>query len=206
MSGEELGEGMSQDSEANFEIREEPVGNLEAYAEIPIAFLVDSVLLPVEPPQGAMGLRFDEAPQAPPYWKDYDADRGNHPTDWAKRFDTSSWVLISAWHESVRIGGIVVAHACEGVDMLEGREDLAVLWDVRIAPEFRRRGVGAALFAVVEAWAQARGCRSLKVETQNINVGACKFYEGRGFELGRVDPLAYPELPNETQMLWYKDI
>ncbi len=206
MSEEKLGEGMSEGREANFEIREEPVGNLEAYAEIPIAFLVDSVLLPVEPLQSAIGLRFDEVPQEPPYWKDYDADRRNHPTDWPKRFDTSSWVVMSAWDESVRIGGIVVAYGCDGVDMLEGRDDLAVLWDVRVAPEFRRRGVGAALFEVVEAWAQARGCRSLKVETQNINVGACKFYQGRGFELGGVDPLAYPEFPNETQLLWYKDI
>ena len=30
--------------------------------------------------------------------------------------------------------------------------------------------------------------------------------EGRGFELCAVDPLAYPEFPDETQMLWYKDI
>ncbi len=90
--------------------------------------------------------------------------------------------------------------------MLEGRDDLAVLWDVRVATEFRRRGVGSALFEAVEAWAQARGCSSLKVETQNINVGACRFYEGRGFELRVVDPLAYPEFPNETQMLWYKDM
>ena len=197
---------MIHHSDAKFEVQEEPVCDLEAYAEIPIAFLVDRILLPVEPEPGAIGIQLAEAPQDPPYWKDYDADGENHPTDWPKRFDTSSWVLISAWHESVRIGGIVVAHGCEGVDMLEGRDDLAVLWDVRVAPEFRRRGVGAALFVAVEAWAQARGCRCLKVETQNINVGACRFYESRGFELAGVDPHAYPELPDETQMLWYKDI
>ena len=197
---------MPHQPETDFEVREEPVRDLEAYAEIPIAFFVDRVLLPVEPLQGTAGIQLDEAPQDPPYWKDYDGDYRNRPPYWPKRFDTSSWVLFSAWHDSVRIGGIVVAYGCDGIDMLEGRDDLAVLWDVRVAPEFRRRGVGAILIGAAESWARARGCRTLKVETQNINVGACRFYEGRGFDLRLIDPLAYPELPDETQMLWYKDI
>jgi hypothetical protein len=44
----------------------------------------------------------------------------------------------------------------------------------------------------------------LKVETQNVNAGACRFYQRMGCELRATDPLAYPSLPHEVQFLWYK--
>jgi GNAT superfamily N-acetyltransferase len=89
--------------------------------------------------------------------------------------------------------------------MLEGRRDLSVLWDIRVAPDARGRGVGSALFERVEAWALAQRCRQLRVETQNINVPACGFYARHGCELRAAHP-AYPDLPNEIQLLWYKDL
>jgi GNAT superfamily N-acetyltransferase len=90
--------------------------------------------------------------------------------------------------------------------MLEDRQDTAVLWDIRVAAEARRQGVGAALFRAVEKWAVAHGCRLLKVETQNINVPACRFYAKQGCVLGAIHRFAYPEFPNETQLLWYKKL
>jgi GNAT superfamily N-acetyltransferase len=90
--------------------------------------------------------------------------------------------------------------------MLEGRRDLAVLWDLRVAPEARGQGVGAALFQAAEAWAAARGCRQMKVETQNVNVPACRFYASQGCVLGAIHRFAYPELPHEVQLLWYRDL
>jgi GNAT superfamily N-acetyltransferase len=87
--------------------------------------------------------------------------------------------------------------------MLVGRRDLAVLWDLRVAPAARRRGVGAALFRAAAAWAAARGCAQLKVETQNVNVPACRFYARQGCVLGAIDRFAYPGLPHEVRLLWY---
>ena len=46
----------------------------------------------------------------------------------------------------------------------------------------------------------------MKVETQNVNAGACAFYERHGFELSAVDPAAYPELPDEIQFLFRKPL
>jgi GNAT superfamily N-acetyltransferase len=88
--------------------------------------------------------------------------------------------------------------------MLEGRDDLAVLWDIRVSPEARGRGVGAALFRAAERWAKARGCLHLRVETQNINVAACRFYARQGCVLRAVNRHAYAELPDEIQLLWDK--
>ena len=88
--------------------------------------------------------------------------------------------------------------------MLERRLDLAVLWNIRVSPEARGRKVGSALFRAAEAWAAARGCQQLKVETQNINVPACRFYSRQRCVLGAINSFAYSELPNEVQLLWYK--
>jgi hypothetical protein len=67
-------------------------------------------------------------------------------------------------------------------------------------------GVGSALFDRVAAWAQLRGCRQLKIETQNTNVRAYRFCERQGCQLRAIHRAAYPELPEEIQLLWYKDL
>ncbi|MGH9942959.1 MAG: GNAT family N-acetyltransferase [Pyrinomonadaceae bacterium] len=106
--------------------------------------------------------------------------------------------------EGRRVGGAVVAFRTPGLDMLEGHIDLAVLWDIRLSPEARGQRVGSALFRVAEAWARARGCQQLKVETQNINVPACRFYARQGCVLMAVSRSAYPGLLSEIQLMWYK--
>jgi hypothetical protein len=50
----------------------------------------------------------------------------------------------------------------------------------------------------------AQGCRELKVETQNVNVAACRFYAALGCELRFAREEAYPECPGEAQFLWYR--
>ncbi|HEV2149045.1 MAG TPA: GNAT family N-acetyltransferase [Longimicrobiaceae bacterium] len=185
------------------EISEEPVASLDGYADVPIAFEVASVLDVADGPGGFVltELRLDR-----PYVKDYDAVEGEHPSRWAERFDVSNWGVLAARLEGRRVGGAVVAFDTPGVTMLEGRRDLAVLWDIRVAPAARGRGVGAALFRAGEGWARTRGCRQLKVETQNVNVAACRFYARQGCVLVAADRHAYPGLPGETQLLWYKSL
>ena len=139
------------------------------------------------------------------YIKDYDAT-GERPQDWATRFDTSQWGLFLARAEDRSLGGATVAFGTPGLDMLEGASDLAVLWDIRVTPGHRGRGVGRAMFEAAEAWSLARGCRELKVETQNVNVPACRFYAALGCELRVVRVDAYPQCPGETQFLWYKSL
>jgi GNAT superfamily N-acetyltransferase len=188
------------------EIREEPARRLEEHARIPIAFEVERVLEVRLRESGLAGFDLVERTLAAPWRKDYDVLPANHPTDWPRRFDVSRWALLSAWVEGRRAGGAVVAWRTPGLFLLDGRSDLALLWDLRVAPELRRRGVGRALFAATERWAAERGCRQLKIETQSVNVPACRFYAARGCELGGVRRFAYPDLPDETQLLWFKDL
>ena len=212
---------------ARLTIVEESPASFEDYARVPIAFdvrVIVAIDAPDEQPGGAgaghgagggaerglprAGATFGltETPLAVPYRKDYDVIPDNHPTDWPARFDTSGWGILGAWREGRRVGGAVIAWATPGLEILEDRPDLAVLWDLRVSPEARRGGVGAALFAAAERWAVGRGARQLKVETQNINVPACRFYAKQGCTLGAIHRFAYPALPDEVQMLWYKTL
>lgn len=190
----------------NFQIYEESVKKLGEYALVPIAFEVGRVFDVTPCGDRAVGFVLSERALEVPYMKDYDAVEEESPAYWPDRFDMSNWGLFAARAEGRRVGGAAVAFNTPGVDMLEGRKDLAVLWDIRVSPEVRGQGIGPALFKAVEAWAIARGCRQLKVETQNINVRACIFYERQGCELAAVNHLAYPEFPNEAQLFWYKNL
>ena len=186
-------------------LRDEVCDDLVGYATTPISFLVDRMLRVEVPASEVEPVQLDEVPCIP-HWKDYDKEGGNAPTDWPSRFDTSNWRVFSAWSGKKRLGGIVVVHDSPGIDMLEGRDDVAVLWDVRVHPDARGGGVGRALVRRVEDWAGAKACRELKVETQNVNVPACRFYQSCGFELRHAEAGAYPELPDEVMLLWYKRI
>ncbi len=168
--------------------------------------MVESVLDVTIVDDGLGGVAMSERAVEAPWVKDYDAIRGEGPTGWASRFDLTNWGLISAHEGSRRVGGAVIAFDTAGVSMLEGRRDLAVLWDIRVRPEARSAGVGTLLFGAVERWARDRNCRALKVETQNANVPACRFYRQMGCTLGAIDRFAYADLPNEVQLLWFKEL
>ena len=185
-------------------IREHSRDGMASYADISIAFTVARVL-DVTVRTGDPGdFALAERPVEVPYVKDY--DRIEHPADWAQRFDLSNWGFFGAWVEGQRVGAAAVVFKTPTVSLLEGRTDHAVLWDIRVASEARRLGIGAALYRAAVAWATARGCSELKVETQNVNVPACRFYAAQGCELRAVHRFAYPALPDEVQLLWYKDL
>jgi hypothetical protein len=49
----------------------------------------------------------------------------------------------------------------------------------------------------------------MKVETQNVNVPACRFYAAMGCTLGAVNLHAYaghPKVGHEVMLLWYYDL
>lgn len=177
---------------------------LADYASVPSAFEVRERFAVITPNAGLGGLHLLAERVVAPYVKDYDAEPGGHPSTWPARFNLARWGILTAWADGKRAGGTVVAWDTPGVEMLEGRSELAVLWDLRVRPDQRRRGVGTSLFRAAEEWALARGARWLKVETQNVNVTACRFYARQGCTLGAVHRFAYPTLPDEAQLLWYK--
>jgi streptothricin acetyltransferase len=183
--------------------------DLSAYASIPIAFQVRSVL-EISPIGGGLaGLRLQEVRVEPPYIKDYDASADGGPERWSERFDISNWAFFLARDGERVLAGATVAVDTPGLFMLGGRKDLAVLWDIRVLPDLRRTGIGAELFRCAVKWSGERACTQLKIETQNVNVPACRFYAKQGCELGEINRYAYAGNPNaahEVMLIWYLDL
>ena len=100
------------------------------------------------------------------------------------------------------IDGKVAGHASVSVNW----NKLALIDQVQVDANFRKRGVGRALIAQAIAWAGEKGLPGLMLETQNNNVAACKLYEAMGFTLGGFDRFLYRgEMPGtrEVALFWY---
>ena len=179
---------------------------LAEYAQVPMGFTVAERF----DDQALAALRHDAFAQAvavsPPYWKDYDSYPGGHPSAWPRQFDLSRWTILAAYDRTRHVGGAVVIVDDPQIAFVRDCPACALLWDVRVVPDARRQGVGSALLDAAERRARERGARSLRVETQDVNVPACRFYHAQGFRLERATPGAYAELPSEVQLIWRKPL
>jgi ribosomal protein S18 acetylase RimI-like enzyme len=184
-------------------IRREDDRSIEAYASVPIAFEVSEIVdVSTLRPESA---RFTWSPISPPWIKDYDALVPHGPLGWPSSHATDKWVFLAAYSDTTeRLGGAVVVIDQDGIVALGGRPNYAILWDVRVAPALRRHRIGGALLSEVEVVARQAGCRGLEVETQDINVAACRLYAAHDFAITAVNPGAYHEAPTETQLIWTK--
>ena len=180
--------------------------DLNLYDAIPSRFLVKTILVPELVDEGLGGITLREQPVSQPYIKDYDT-YGEIPSDWPKLFDVTNWIFFLAMEKAQVFGGAVVAFDTTGVSMLEARSDLSVLWDIRIRTQ--GRGCGILLFRRAAEWSRVRGCRQMKIETQNVNVPACKFYQRMGASLGEIRCHGYANVPavaDEVMLCWYLDL
>jgi ribosomal protein S18 acetylase RimI-like enzyme len=185
-------------------VTEESLDRLPEFSRIPIRFEVRSVFdVEGDDPSSALLV---ERPLAKPWVKDYDSYKEERPTRWRERWDISNWGLLAARLGEQWVGGCALAYRTDGVDKLEGRDDLVALWDIRVHPDFRRKGIGRELFRAAIQWARDRQCRELKIETQNINVPACRFYRKQGSRLCSINRTAYDDFPDEIELMWSLDI
>ena len=106
----------------------------------------------------------------------------------------------AAWLAYVdnRLAGQILVH--------ENWNRYAIIWDIAVNPPFRRQGVGSRLIEQAIAWARERHLPGVMLETQNINVAACRLYERCGFVLGGFDSYLYRGImpgTNEIALYWY---
>lgn len=181
--------------------------DLSRYAAIPIAFEARTIFEVRLPENGLGGIQLVET-AVEPFVKDY--DELETPLSWPEEFDISRWGLFLAIDNGgLAVGGAAVAWNTSGVNMLEGRSDQSVLWDIRIRPDSRGKGIGRQLFDHAADWSRKRGCARMKIETQNVNVAACRFYAAQGCKLGDIRRFAYldePSVAHEVQLNWYLEL
>jgi streptothricin acetyltransferase len=129
----------------------------------------------------------------PPYVKRYSPEVHDAQAYIGKP-DHAAWLA----YVDGQLAGQILVH--------ENWNRLAIIWDIAVAPPFRRRGVGRRLIAETVAWARARGLPGVMLETQNINVAACRLYERCGFVLGGFDACLYRGVmpgTREIALFWY---
>lgn len=128
-----------------------------------------------------------------PYVKRY-APEVCDPQAYSGKPDRAAWL---AYVDGQLAGQILVQ---------ESWNRYAVIWDIAVDPPFRRRGIGRRLIAAAIAWARGRGLSGVMLETQHINVPACRLYESCGFVLGGFDAYLYRGVmpgTREIALFWY---
>lgn len=176
------------------------------YDQIPMNVPVTCELRPVKADGGLGGILLREVPVTP-YAKDL--SQYEIASEYENEFDISNWKFFMAFDGEKPVGGITLASRTENVQMLDGRDDLCVLWDIRVHDAYKRCGIGANLFALGKQWAAGSGLRQMKIECQNNNLPACKFYRRQGAVLSAINEYAYyqdPTICNEIQLIWYLDL
>jgi len=179
---------------------EESPAALREYGRVPIGFDVTHRYR-VECVRGGLGGLMLVEESLAPYVKDYDTPSGG-PASWASRWDVSLWGVLVAYDNARRVGGAVVAWKTDELVITGSRAESAVLWDLRVDPLLRHRGIGWRLFSRVRDWCSRRAIRRLEVETQNTNVPACQFYTRQGCELVSIDRQAYGDECDEVRLVW----
>ena len=192
-----------------FQIRQISISEIDVYEKIQMKFRVDSVFDVEIVDQGLGGYRLTERTVAEPWVKDYLAEGHTALPGWIDNFDGANWAYFVAEEDGHPIGGATVASRTPIMNMCDGRDDLAVLADIRVHPLNQHSGVATALVNRVIEWSRSEGLTQLKIETQNINVPGCKFYASIGCELRGIVHHAYdenPDLKEEIMFLWWIDL
>ncbi|GIO41569.1 GNAT family N-acetyltransferase [Paenibacillus apis] len=81
----------------------------------------------------------------------------------------------------------------------------ALMEDISVAKKWRGRGIGKELLKEGVEWARNNDFAGLMLETQDVNVSACRFYAKNNFVLGAVDTMLYTnfQTANEKAIFWY---
>jgi len=178
------------------------------YDQIPMLVHVSSYCRIEKINRGLGGFHLVETP-VKPYIKDFCTGDDESVTRWEKRWDISNWAFFMAFDDERPIGAVTVVTRTKEINMLSGRDDLAVLWDIRVDDAYKHQGIGQALFDMAVKWSREQGIIQMKIECQNNNVPAIMFYHKQGAVLSAINEYAYynePEYRHEAQLIWMLDL
>ncbi|MGD6804421.1 GNAT family N-acetyltransferase [Rossellomorea aquimaris] len=116
--------------------------------------------------------------------------------DWSQYINSEDRALFLAYTNDTCIGQIRIVKDWNHFCYIE---------NIAAKQEYRGSGVGKLLLHKAEEWAKQRKLIGMSLETQDDNLGACRFYVKHGFLLGGADTLKQSYNPNiETTLYWYK--
>ena len=99
--------------------------------------------------------------------------------------DLAHYVLVAEM-ESRPVGYLAAQVQRRGANAFSKRHDRLYVHQVSVDPQFRRRGVGRALFAEIERTARSESLTEVALDTWAFNQGAQRFFEALGFSVFNV--------------------
>lgn len=114
----------------------------------------------------------------------------------------TDWLIAVAMEGDAVIGGAIVARGAPEYELVEGGHGSAALVDIRVNAGSRGCGIGRLLFAYVARSCREFGCRELLIETQDVNVSACRFYQAMGCSVHSITEQAYGPDLDEARIIW----
>ena len=158
--------------------------------------------------RGLGGFHLVEIP-VKPYIKNFCVGKDESVTR-CEKWDISNWAFFMAFDGERPVGAATVVTRTKEINMLSGMDDLAVLWDIRVDETYKHQGIGQILFDMAVKWSREQGIVQMKIECQNNNIPAVKFYHKQGAVLSAIDEYAYyndlPEFRHELQFIWMLDL
>ncbi|MFJ7666807.1 GNAT family N-acetyltransferase [Lysinibacillus sp. NPDC097195] len=97
-------------------------------------------------------------------------------------------------------------HVCLGqITLSKSVTKYASIDRLIISKSHRGKGIGTALLNKAKEWAIEKEMNGLTLETQDVNLLACRFYAKNGFSIGAVDNMLYAnsKYANEKAVFWY---
>ncbi len=121
--------------------------------------------------------------------------------DIAENFRTADYAVGAFDEESARLAGFLTAQ-------YEAWNKSVHLSGIFVAPDAQNRGVGTLLLDAAVLYARTTRGNRLRLETQNVNYPAIRFYLRRGFTLAGIDVSFYdPDaLAEETALFFSRTI
>lgn len=171
------------------EIRELDQSSLQDVNKVDGSFQVDSRLV-LSAIDGRIQYTVEPVPL---YTKTYDFE----PLDYPSFIDNPDKTIFFAYADGKLAGQII---------LWVNWNKFAYIEDITVDVHFRRQGIGKLLMSRAVEWAKGKNLPGLMLETQDINVPACRFYERRGFVLGGFDHFLYKAMlpgSDEIALYWY---
>lgn len=122
-------------------------------------------------------------------------------SEWKKILNPKTTDISVITHRNKFIGGCITVTNSPQCNMLKGDMSNAVLWDIRVHPNFQNCGLGEMLVNISKDYSKKMNCTRLLIETQDNNPKAINFYLKHGASLLETNKDAYPKELNETQYI-----
>ncbi|WP_316252443.1 GNAT family N-acetyltransferase [Bacillus sp. YC2] len=134
----------------------------------------------------------------PGYIKSYkDDEQLEESSDFSAYIDHPDQAVYAAYIDDQLAGYVTVKR---------NWNEYAYIEDMKVDIKHRRQGIGRTLVEQVIQWAKEHKMPGIMLETQNVNVKACQFYESCGFKIGGFDFCLYKGIKkhaNEAALYWY---